>query len=339
VTHAPDGSQHASVLPVGLGIDIGGTKIAVALVGRDGMIRARNRVPTDARRGGAAVLEAALATARALVADHPKLDVGTCGIGAPGVVKDGQVVSATDLLPGWAGLDVAAEARRVLSMPCQVLNDVQAAAAAELVLGAARNARRALVVTIGTGIGGGLVIDGKIDPGPRGLAGSIGHIDVSVDALPEEHLPRCSCGATNHPEAYASGPAMTTDYRRRSAESHSIELRDVVSRAATGDALAKAALANGGRILGRALASAHTLLDLDLVVLCGGVAASATDFCQAANTELRARVLDPTTSPPVAVSALAEDSGVIGAALTGLGLAATEIDSTAERPSPRNRGS
>lgn len=86
-----------------------------------------------------------------------------------------------------------------------------------------------------------------------------------------------------------------------------------------GDALAKGTLADGGRILGRALASAHTLLDLDIVVLCGGVAACSTDFCDSVRTELRERVLDPTSSPLLAVSAIAEDSSVVGATFTGLG--------------------
>lgn len=185
-----------------LGVDVGGTKTAAAVVDACGRVLLSSVVATPARLGGAAVLEAAGAGA-ALTLERARaegLRPEACGAGVAGVIgPDGVVTSATEALPGWAGVDVRSGLAAATGLPVRVVNDVHALALGEARFGAAADARSVLVVAVGTGVGGAFVHDRRLVAGRSGTAGSIGHTPVAG-----REGRRCPCGAEDHLEAYAS---------------------------------------------------------------------------------------------------------------------------------------
>lgn len=218
---APNVRRHADAIPAVLGIDIGGTKTAAALIPASATpeteIRLPARVPTPAGGGAAAVLAAALDLAedRLTQARAAGMDVIACGVGSAGTIGDNGVVThATDALPGWRGTDLATAFTQRLGLPVTVLNDVHAWALGEARHGAARGSHLALVLTIGTGVGGALVRDGELLRGRNGMAGSLGHTPAVLPPNADADRP-CPCGATGHLEAYASGPAILSAYHAR----------------------------------------------------------------------------------------------------------------------------
>ncbi|MFI7422707.1 ROK family protein [Nonomuraea sp. NPDC049684] len=214
--------RRTNAVPAVLGIDIGGTKTAAALIPASAAretteIHLPARVPTPAGGGAAAVLAAALELAedRLAQARAAGMDVIACGVGSAGTVDDNGVVThATDALPGWRGTDLASAFTERLGLPVTVLNDVHAWALGEARHGAARGRRLALVLTIGTGVGGALVRDGELLRGRNGMAGSLGHTPAVLPPNTDADRP-CPCGATGHLEAYASGPAILSAYHAR----------------------------------------------------------------------------------------------------------------------------
>ena len=171
-------------LPVCLGVDIGGSKIAAALVDGDGRLLRRTQAPTPAREGARQILRATIDCAQSLL---DRAEVAAIGIGAAGVIKDGRVSAATDLLPGWTGVRLIDELTRGLRLdpriPVRAINDVHAHGLGEAWVGAGAGAGSdsILLAAVGTGLGGCLVRDGQVVTGAHGAAGHIGHVP-SVDA-------------------------------------------------------------------------------------------------------------------------------------------------------------
>lgn len=292
-----------------LGIDIGGTKILAGLVDEAGTVHAQQRVATPAAEGGEAVLRAVIDAARALLSTTD-LRPDACGVGTAGVVDTaGTVVSATDLLPGWVGLRLADRLAEAFGLNTVVLNDVHATAVCEARLGAARGYGSALIVALGTGIGGALIRGGRLDPGRTGIAGSIGHV-----LAPLHRGAVCSCGAPDHIEAYASGPAIEAEYAARSGR-----VLDLRSIAARDDELARQVIAEAGEALGGTIGTAVNLLDGDIVVIGGGVAEIGEPLIRAIGAGLRRHALPPARNVPVALARHRTDSCLIGAASAALG--------------------
>ncbi|AHH93526.1 ROK family protein [Kutzneria viridogrisea] len=291
-----------------VGVDVGGTKIAGALVGADGVVRGRTVVPTPARDGARAVLAAMAELVRALAAGTPVVGVG---VGTGGVVDaaTGTVLSATDLLPGWAGTDVAGELRALTGLPVRVDNDGNALALGEHHFGAGRGLRDGVYVTVGTGIGGGIVLDGVLRRGATHSAGELGHLPV-----PGAEGRRCSCGATGHVEAVASGPAMTSRYREVTGEQVT-DLRAIAERALAGEQAASAVLAEGGAALGAALAGLANALDPQVVVLGGGVAEIGEPFLGPVERALRSAALPGPSRVALRPALLGTDAPLAGAAV------------------------
>lgn len=198
---------------VACGIDIGGTKIAGGLVTPDGLIVYREERPTLAQEGGRSVVARARALAEQLVCQAEReglVPVGV-GVGAGGAIAGGRVVGATSLIKDWTGIDLVS-ALGCHGLPVKADNDVKAMAHAEALWGDARGARSALLVALGTGVGGAVVVDGTVVEGIDGLAGHLGHVPVRPDGPP------CSCGNRGCVEAYISGPAIIRAAERRMAE-------------------------------------------------------------------------------------------------------------------------
>lgn len=249
-----------------LGIDIGGTKTAAAVIGEPGEVIGFTQAPTPAAAGPDAVIDTAVALARQAVAAAPE-PPDACGIGTAGTVDHAGVVThATEALPGWSGTDLTERFTRALDLPVAVLNDVHAMALGEVRHGAAAGARLAVIVAIGTGIGGAIVHDGRVIIGASGSAGSIGHVTVSAPIRRQ-----CTCGRWNHLEAYASGPAIEARYAE--ATGIAIRLPKITTQARAGDAHAGTVIAEAAELLGQALLQTITIVDPDTIVLTGGVAA------------------------------------------------------------------
>ncbi|MFE5338459.1 ROK family protein [Isoptericola sp. NPDC056573] len=300
-----------------VGVDLGGTKTAAAVVdaaGRAGPVRA---TPTPAQDGPDAVLDAVAA----LVADVARAagePLRAVGVGAAGVIdaRRGAVVSATETFARWPGTDVAGGLRRRLGplaaaapLALTVENDVDAHAAGEAWRGAAAGARSALLVAVGTGVGGAVVLDGRPLRGAHHLAGEMGHMPVpGADGL------RCACGRLGHLEAVAAGPAIHRRYRELGGDPASADARDVVARAAAGDGVAVGVVRAAGAAVGRAIAGVVTVLDPEVVVVGGGVAGAGELWWSALRDALRAEVVDVLAALPVVPAALGPDAAIVGAA-------------------------
>ncbi len=257
--------------PSVLAIDIGGTKIAAAACGPDGTLEHTHRFPTPVSDGPQAILQAAIAAGHAVIdaATRHGTPIAAVGVGSAGHIDHtcGVVTYAADTLPGWAGIELKHAFNTAWGLPVVVDNDVNAMALGEMRFGAGRSFQHALMLTVGTGVGGAIVHGGELWRGVTWSAGEIGHLLVDWDGTR-----RCSCGRVGHLEAYAAGPAMALRYRQRSADDADVDLRTVAARAATNDLVASEVIAEGARILGLAIGGLLSVLDMEVVVIGGGVA-------------------------------------------------------------------
>jgi glucokinase len=290
------------------GIDIGGTKtLAVLCAEGETTVFATATAPTPAKAGGESILDMVAALVRA-VAGRVEGQLAGIGVGAAGVIDpdDGTVVATGDAFDGWAGTAInAGLAARLGDVTVRADNDVNAFLLGELA--AAGHPRQALAVTIGTGVGGALYVDGRLlHGGPTG-AGEIGHVG---DHGPE----RCSCGRTGHLEAYVSGTALT----RRYASARGLVVPDagaVADAALRGDPLAIEVFQQAGHHLGSAIAQAGGLLGVDLAILGGGVLRSWPLLEKSLLAALQAQPL--LSGEPVTIrrSVLGEAAVAVGATL------------------------
>lgn len=252
-----------------LGVDIGGSKIAAALVAPDGTTSQILRTSTPVGAGPQAILEAALTLGRTVLTNAVDQQVVAVGIGSSGHVdhRRGVITYAADTLPGWAGTDLTEAFGTGFNLPVSVDNDVNAMALGEQRFGAGQGFDDALYLTVGTGVGGAMVQQGRLWRGVTHTAGEIGHLMVAWDGKR-----RCSCGQFGHLEAYCAGPAIAAHYAERAGMIDQIDLREVVTRATAGDELACETIAEGAMILGLALGGLLSVLDPAAIIIGGGVA-------------------------------------------------------------------
>ncbi|WP_172121053.1 ROK family protein [Actinomyces faecalis] len=273
--------------PLLVGVDLGGTKIAAALVSVTGQLRSEVRqVATPGREGPAAMLDAIAGLVVEVVAAGD--DGGrsprplAVGIGSAGVIdaRSGVVLSATDAITGWPGTNVADGVARLLpergvlapggAAPLvHVDNDVNAYAAGEAWLGAGHGASSALVVAVGTGVGGALVLGGAVHHGAHFLAGEMGHMPCEAAAGEP-----CTCGKPGHLEAVAAGPQIARRYREATGDTSVTTALEVERRARAGDAVAQRVYEEAAVALGRGIAQVVTAVDPERVIISGGLARS-----------------------------------------------------------------
>jgi glucokinase len=297
-----------------LGVDIGGTKIAIAVVeAATGAVIARRVISTPAQDGPVAVVDAAADLAARILVSYP---VTAAGVGAPGVVdaERGVVVTSTGVLPGWEGTAFAAELERRLGLRFAADNDVNAAALGEARYGAGQGLDTFLFVAVGTGLGGAIVAGGRVVRGATGTAGEIGHVPVSgVEGV------KCSCGRSGHLEAVVAAPAITAAYERATGEPGG-DIRVIARRAEAGEPAAMAVLREVGTVFGRTLGGLVNTLDPQAVILGGGVMQAGAPLWAPLEEALRAEVLPSAAGVPLRPAALGVDAGVIGAAALALEL-------------------
>lgn len=307
------------------GIDLGGTKIQAAIVDDDHSVLGSARRLTPLTGGPpeiAAEMEAALHDAAKAAEVEPAALVGV-GVGSPGTIDAGSVTSARNL-PGWQGtFPLGATLERVLGCRVEVGNDVQVATDAEFKLGAGRLYSSLLGVFWGTGVGGGLILDGKSWTG-RGAAGEVGHIVVKMGGA------RCTCGRRGCMEAYAGRAAMERHVHKLQQEGRKTDLfklmeeRDrnrltsgIWARALEhGDELAIQVLDRAVRALGAGIASAVNVLDVEGVIIGGGLGIRlGHPYARKIAEAMQPHLFADFHPPHVHVAALGDLGGAIGAAL------------------------
>jgi glucokinase len=291
------------------GVDLGGTKILTALAGADGNIVRRVKVATGAARGLDAVLDRMVESVREAAAG---VTLAAVGVGAPGPLDHtcGLVYDAPNL--GWRDVPLGGMLRDRLGVPVFVENDANCAALGEYKRGAGQNCGHMVYVTVSTGIGGGLILDGRIYHGEAGGAGEIGH--MILDPLG----PPCNCGRNGCLEAFASGTAIAREARAARdgplAGLETVTARDVAAAARQGDPQAGRIMRDAFIHLGRGLAAVITLLNPRLVVVGGGVMAGGSGFLGVARAEAARWTYGPAWERVEVVPALlGPDSGVVGA--------------------------
>ena len=285
-----------------LGIDIGGTKIAAGLVSADGQVLRRSRVPTPLT-GGRAILDAALGLAQ----QYQSEPIAAIGIGTGGQVNAdlGVIVSATDLLPGWAGTNVRAAFESVFGVPCFVDNDVNALAVGEGRFGTGRNLGTVVYLALGTGVGGALLLQGRLHHGAHWTGAEFGHLLLTMG----------EAGLRRTLEDFASGPGLVQTYRELSGFSGKVFGETVAAEAERDpQSISAQAVTRTGEYLGYGLVSLANILDPDLIVIGGGLSALGDLLLEPARRVLGQNALPGPARCPVAVAALGSDAALVGAA-------------------------
>jgi glucokinase len=284
-----------------LALDVGGTKLAAGLVTRDGTIVRRDQLRTPRATDGEALFEVVAGLVRILVEEARTYDLGdvaVCGVGSGGpMTRAGETLSPVNI-PAWRGFPLRSRLSglpELNGVPVSLDNDAKALALGEAWLGAARGEPNFIAMVVSTGVGGGIVLEGRLLEGAGGNAGHIGHVIVE----PEGRI--CGCGAQGCLEAEASGTAIEAVTGRLAAEASP----EVVERT--------------GTLVGRAIASVANLLDLRLAVIAGSVALGfGTPFFLAAQVELsRLAQLEHSRGARCRPAGLGADGPLVGAAAVG----------------------
>jgi glucokinase len=305
-------------------IDLGGTSTKLGLVEQSGRLLGQRSFSTRSGRGGDSWADEAVAVLRQIAAEAglTAREVEAVGIGAPGPLnrRDGVLTNPLPNLPGWQGFPICAALTRRTGKPAYLDNDANVAALAEHWLGSGRGVDNIVVLTLGTGIGSGIIADGRLLHGFSDNAGELGHLSINYRG------PKCVCGNRGCIELYASGPALVRRFRRRLRAGEGrlkgrrdITPRDIFEAARRGDAAARDSFAEVGRYLGMAIASIVHALNPELVVIAGGLAGAAEFILEPATEVVRQRTYpDLQVGLRIEASHLGETLGLLGAARLAL---------------------
>jgi glucokinase len=295
-----------------IGMDLGGTNLRVAGVAASGAIAELYREQTLAREGPELVIERIVAAIGCVSARLTGSGGSVRGVvlGAPGIIsrRAGSVVASPNL-PGWHDVPLRDRVAAAIGLPVLLENDANAAAYGEYWRGAGAGCASMVLLTLGTGVGGGLVLGGELWRGADGMAGEIGHISVDPGGR------TCRCGNAGCLETYASATGIVDSYRELAGIEEAVSAEEVHRRAHEGDANARQSYREAGRSLGLAFAALVNLLNPECIVIGGGVLPAWDLFMPAAEQELRRRAFAaPASRVRIAPAALGDLAGVTGAA-------------------------
>lgn len=291
------------------GIDLGGTKIEAVALDPQGAEIARERTPTPGESyeaNLAAIGDLLAKTEQRAGAPAVKVGIGTPGSLSP---ETGQMRNADSTRLNGRTLDRDLE--RVLNRPVRLENDANCFALAEATAGAGQNARTVLGLILGTGVGSGIVVDGRTLVGHNRIGGEWGHNPLPIPGPEERPGPKCSCGRTGCIEAWCSGPGLAADHLRRTGAD--MDAAMIAACAEAGDMDCRETLNLHSARLGRALAGVVNVLDPDVIVLGGGLS-NMTDLAGNLAEAVRTHVFSDSFTTPIRVNQLGDTAGVIGAA-------------------------
>jgi len=304
-----------------IGVDVGGTNIKFGITNEDGKVLFQDRRKTEVGGGSNAVVNAVIEGVNELLskAHLSRSAVGSIGLGVPGTAdsKNGVVIFAPNLF--WRNVDVAKAIREIFNLPVYVAQDTRAAAWAEYLVGAGRGLRGVASVTLGTGIGCGMVFDGRIFHGALNTAGEFGHQIVELDGNP------CNCGRHGCLEAHAGGLAIVREAKARieglsellHKDPADVAVHDVFSLAQQGQVLARQITNRVVRYIGMGLVNLININSLELISISGGISNAPRDLLLNPLIEfVQERAYESVaTKVRVCLSLLGEDAPMIGASL------------------------
>ncbi len=310
-----------------IGIDLGGTNIKAALVNTDtGEITAVHSTPTHARGGHDAVIAQMAKLVDGIITESgwTSADVGGIGVGLPGSLdlEKGLTIFLPNLPGNWRNVPVRDQLSKWTNLPVALINDARAMTLGEWRFGAGRGVDTACY-TLGTGIGGGLVINGRLHLGPSGSAGELGHISVDING------PKCGCGSYGCIEAFASGPAMSAMGMKAVVQGRNTMIADLAGQdlnritpeliceaAKAGDPVAKEIYEFAGLIIGAGIANIVTAVNPRRVVIGGGVASAGDLILDPIRKSMKERVfLTDANQVEVVPAQLGNNAGLIGASV------------------------
>jgi glucokinase len=311
-------------LPV-VAVDLGGSKIAVAIISDDYRMLARERRPTLAEEGVDSVINRVISSVRQIInsGNISLSQLGGISLAAAGAIdSQRRIITLSPNLPGWRDIPLGSIIEERLGIRTWLLNDANAAALGEHHLGAGRGVDNLIYLTIGTGIGGAIIIDGKLYTGACGSAGEIGHMTIEVNG------PRCDCGNFGCLEALASGRAIAREAKNRlsaggrsslteavAGKVEDITAKEVATAAQQGDALANDVIKHIATYLGVGMVNLVNIFNPEMIVVGGGVASMGGLLLEPARQVVKERAF-PVSAAAVRIvtTELGNDAGLLGAA-------------------------
>jgi fructokinase len=290
-----------------IGIDLGGTKIEGVILDPDGHPLVRRRVPTEQHRGYAHIVEATGGLVDDLRAQAP--ECAAIGVGTPGAVSSRSGLIKNSNTACLNGRDLPGDLRRRIGLPVMVENDANCFALAEATSGAGRGARVVFGIIIGTGCGGGLIVDGRLWSGPQHIAGEWGHHSIDPNG------PECYCGQRGCVERFISGSAVQQRYRARTGAA--LAMDEIVARARVDEPGARAVFDDFLDHFGRAVANLIAILDPDVIVLGGGLS-NIDELYDQGRAAVARYVFNDELRTPIRRNRHGDSAGVLGAALLTL---------------------
>ncbi|MBF8304523.1 MAG: glk [Dehalococcoidia bacterium] len=308
-----------------IGVDIGGTKIMAVVADSNGTLLARKHIPTQAASGPEAGIKRIILAINQVCQQaniSSKDGISGIGIAIAGLVDTPRGILVTSPhLPGWRDVPLKDQLEAALDVQVSIINDAKAAALGEQTFGAGKGVENQIYMTVSTGIGGGIIINGALYTGKSGSAGEIGHMVIDVNG------PRCNCGNNGCLETLASGTAVAREVSDRLAKGASSTVRDMVSghlqditaemvskAAEQGDTLAVEVIHQAGVYLGVGLANLVNVFNPDLIIIGGGFAKVGSRLLDPAISEMKRRAFSrPANQVRITVAQLGDNSGALGA--------------------------
>ncbi len=291
-----------------LSIDIGGTAVKMGLVDRQGVIHARHEASVCFDDYKTPILATVKKEAQAFLLNE-KAEVEGVGVSACGQIDDrtGVVIGTNGKIPGYEGSRIKAELEELFGVPVWVLNDANAAALGEAFLGGAKGAENAILLTLGTGVGGGIILNGKIFGGTRGIAGELGHFTLYQSGLP------CPCGKRGCYENYAATTALVR--RAKEATGETLDGRQIFARAAAGEPVILSVLDDWIDDIAAGITGLVHIFNPEIVLIGGGVSAQKELLIAPLQKKVRSTAM-PRFAEGLRVeqAKLGNDAGLIGAA-------------------------
>ena len=304
-----------------IGVDLGGTNLRTALITSEGDILDKRKEATHASDGWGKIVKRLVQNIERQqeIAAQKGITVAAVGVGSPGVIQvDKGIVVKSPNFPDWNNLPLKDELEKVLRLPVMIENDANAAALGEQWRGAGMGIGSMILLTLGTGVGGGIVLNKQIWHGADGMAGELGHMTIIPDGR------KCGCGNTGCLEMYASARGIVQSYQDALGASEKgvrpeISSAQVYQEANKGNARAVKVMQDMGRILGIGIANLINIFNPEMVVIGGGVRDAWPLFIDSTRTEIRKRGFEvPAARTKILPSKLGDDAGTMGAAATAL---------------------